>query len=288
MRERSEVKRQSKCMSDFTRRRFLFSLGSAIGLSTRIRAASDQDWQLSFEDEIHQGNPDAPSDIVSFRHPFKGAGPSYQEIAQAAYDDPIDKTLLPPPRPTLFASRLLTIAEDYARLGVSRSNEHKEYVKQFLRAFGFELTLPESGENVAFCAAGLCFAACRAYYESTNRTYDKSHPSVPFRHLFPLLREHFFLPNPMVRNIWGYARKVRSDAVGVSTVPKPGWPVVFSFRKDGKPSHIGIVKDPNPGGKLTTVEFNTSKDDSGSQSDGGYVAERHRSRDLILGYIKLY
>jgi hypothetical protein len=269
---------------NINRRHFLW-LAGATAVAPSLRSADH--FTLSFEDERHQGDPEGPSDIVSFTHPFKGGGPSFRDIAQAAYDDPVDKTLLPHPNGEDFARRLLSICEEYARLGVSRSNEHKSKVEQFLRAFGFELTLPDSGEPVAFCAAGLCFSACRAYYELTSRTYDTARPSVAFRRLFPVLREHSFLPNPMVVNIWNYARRVRKNAVTASVEPKVGWPVIFSWGKDRK--HIGIVKDPNPGGKLVTVEFNTSKDGTkGSQSNGGEVAEKRRSREAVLGYIRLY
>jgi hypothetical protein len=272
-------------MSTLTRRSFLGLLPASCALATWTRAAEEPHWQLSFEDEVHEGDPGVSPDVVTFKYAFKGVGPSYRQIAQAAYDDPVDRSLLPAPKPSEFALRLLAVAEEY--IGVSRENEHKEKVRQFLRLFGFDLML-ESGEKVAFCAAGLCFAACRAYLELSQRSYDKNRPSLLFRRVFPSLRENFFIANPQVLNIWSYGKRFRGNVVAPSVQPKPGWPVIFSWHRDGKPNHIGIVKDPNPDGKLVTVEFNTSRDDSGDQSNSGYVAERHRERGSVLNYIRLY
>lgn len=60
---------------------------------------------------------------------------------------------------------------------------------------------------------------------------------------------------------------------------KPGDIVIFNF------SHTGIVESDN-GSTVTTIEGNTSPDDSGSQSNGGCVARKKRDKSRCSVFIR--
>lgn len=61
---------------------------------------------------------------------------------------------------------------------------------------------------------------------------------------------------------------------------KPGDIVFFDWNKDGISDHVGIVTRVI-GGTLETIEGNTSASSSGSQTNGGRVAVRLRSPNLV-------
>jgi hypothetical protein len=67
--------------------------------------------------------------------------------------------------------------------------------------------------------------------------------------------------------------------------PKVGDIVLFDFgRKDGIADHVGIVEKVNADGTITTIEGNTSSTAHGSQSNGGCVARRIRSLNVVQGF----
>ena len=68
--------------------------------------------------------------------------------------------------------------------------------------------------------------------------------------------------------------------------PKVGDVVFFDFTsgRDGIADHVGIVEKVNSDGTVTTIEGNTSNTTAGSQSNGGCVARRIRSMNVIQGF----
>lgn len=69
--------------------------------------------------------------------------------------------------------------------------------------------------------------------------------------------------------------------------PRPGWIVLFDFPGDGvnRPSHVGIVEQVLPDGRISTWEGNTS---SGGGRDGGSVVNHRRSvAGGIIGYVQV-
>lgn len=70
--------------------------------------------------------------------------------------------------------------------------------------------------------------------------------------------------------------------------PKKGYAVVFEFDSDYIVDHVGFFVQKNSDGSILTVEGNTSRSDSGSQSNGGGVFMRRRNKNNILGYIKTH
>lgn len=72
------------------------------------------------------------------------------------------------------------------------------------------------------------------------------------------------------------------------TEPKVGDIVFFKFDKSLKAEaqHCGIVVEVLSGGKIKSVEGNTSSGNIGSQDNGGCVALRTRSKSTIVGYCR--
>ena len=66
---------------------------------------------------------------------------------------------------------------------------------------------------------------------------------------------------------------------------EPGDIVYFDWQSDGVADHVGIVES-NNGSYLTTIEGNTSKGSSGSQSNGGVVARRTRSYSVVKRVVR--
>lgn len=63
---------------------------------------------------------------------------------------------------------------------------------------------------------------------------------------------------------------------------KSGDVLFFSFSGDSEPAHTGFCYEDN-GSTVITIEGNTSSDNAGSQSNGGMVAKRTRSKNSIIG-----
>jgi peptidoglycan hydrolase-like protein with peptidoglycan-binding domain len=68
---------------------------------------------------------------------------------------------------------------------------------------------------------------------------------------------------------------------------RPGDVVFFDWQggqSAGGTDHVGFVESVLPDGRIQTIEGNTSGDSNGSQSDGGGVWRRVRSRGNIVGF----
>ena len=63
---------------------------------------------------------------------------------------------------------------------------------------------------------------------------------------------------------------------------KAGWLVLFDWKKNGRPQHVGLLESV-AGQTLNTIEFNTSDMDN---SNGGTVARRERDLESVLGVIR--
>jgi hypothetical protein len=186
-----------------------------------------------------------------------------------------------------FATRMLAISQEYAVAGICRSNAEAQ-ITQFLQLFG--LPFKENGVPTRYCATGISFAACRAYCDTPPQlAYRKESPLPVLEAVLTDINKYYFMPSPAVwimrddavkRGAW-----IKEGTVG----PKKGWLIVFSFRKDKFPSHVGIVSGIAKS-SIETVEFNTTRQVSGSQSNGGCVAQKTRqlARGGIIGYIKTY
>jgi hypothetical protein len=232
--------------------------------------------------------------------------PSGSEIVsveeQSDFDDPVEKLTFnltqaeaplkitskgPQKAAQAFAARMLAISKEYAGAGVCRSNARPQ-ITQFLQLFG--LPFEENGVPTRYCATGVSFAACRAYCEiQPEQAYRKDNPVAVFETVLTDVNKYYFKPSPAVWIIRDNAVE-RGTWVNQGTVdPKSGWLVIFSFRKDRFPSHVGIVSGPS-NNSIDTVEFNTTPQVAGSNSNGGCVSQKNRqfARGGILGYVKTY
>lgn len=68
--------------------------------------------------------------------------------------------------------------------------------------------------------------------------------------------------------------------------PAVGDLAYFQFDSDPQVDHVGVVERVNPDGTLVTIEGNTSRTDSGSQSNGGGVFRRVRKPSLVKGFAR--
>lgn len=67
----------------------------------------------------------------------------------------------------------------------------------------------------------------------------------------------------------------------IVTVPRPGDIIIYNF------GHTGIVESV-AGNTITAIEGNTSAGEAGSQSNGGGVFRRERSKTLVTAYIRVF
>lgn len=77
----------------------------------------------------------------------------------------------------------------------------------------------------------------------------------------------------------GWYRKYRKEQLAAA--PLPGDVVIYNF------GHTGIVESA-AGDSITAIEGNTSPGSKGSQSNGGGVYRRTRSRKLVSAFIRPY
>ncbi len=185
-----------------------------------------------------------------------------------------------------LAKRILTVSKSYADAMVSRATTPGQ-VDQFLSLFGLHIRY-ENGSYIPFCAAGLSFAACRAYCDLVPTvSYDPDEPIPVLKSVLTDINRHYFKPSPAVRYIMDDAKTRGTWRSPDNGSAQPGWLVIFSWRRDGVPNHIGLV-DAVSTNELSTVEFNTTVKTSGSQSNGGAVARRARQMKYALGFVKTY
>jgi YD repeat-containing protein len=198
-----------------------------------------------------------------------------------------------------MAMETLKLAKEYAQLHVSRQEPPSPTrVKAFLALYGLPFRYG-NGPFVPYCASGVGFAAARAHYRlawpkdhpgdtkhadpgddykqlrqalpDVTRDYCKTHPSTIFMMNAAKARKY-----PNGKSFW-VARGQR---------PMKGWLVFFNWTRGKNPQHVGIVDAiDTKGTTLSTVEFNTSKD---NPSNGGRVVAKQRNVRYVVGYIRTY
>ena len=193
-----------------------------------------------------------------------------------------------------LAMRMLEITRTFANDGVSRDHNSSQ-VLEFLQLFGFGLRYDGGGAPVPYCAAGVSYAACRAYcdiktsenYKVKDITYDDARMNL-LKSKLRDVEHYYFLPSPSVAFIKADAEeKSRKTWVDATQTPSRGWLVIFSWRST-RPNHVGIV-DRVDDKNLYTLEYNTTGKVNGDQRNGGMVAPKIRPRDnTIMGFVKLY
>jgi len=231
---------------------------------------------VSYEE---RSDPDGPSEVVRFDQ-------AEVEKSLAGRGRGVEKN------PKEFAKALLKISLDYARDNINRQKNRRE-IDEFLQILGLRFINPETKKPQPYCAAGVSFAASRAYCDLEPSVIDYSRNKIPqLQGVLPDIARYYFKPSPSVFRI-AEAAKIDKDKRWVEPnfdKPEAGWLIVFAFPKNGVPSavpnHIGIVRDGTNHDIIKTVEYNTTPEkNTGFQANGGAVAERNRSRDYVVGFV---
>ena len=231
--------------------------------------------------EEHAGDPGDSPELMAF-------APAQLQKASAP-----DQTVLPEKDGRAVALRALELSKSFAASSVGRHSVPPDQVREFLALFGFGLRYDNSDVYVPFCAAGVSYAACRAFcdvapkqaYIPESIGYHEQRLNV-FRKRLREIRKHYFFPSPAVRLIKADAEE-RKAWMPASVTPLPGWLVVFSW-KGSSANHIGIV-DAVENDRLHTVEYNTATVANGDQRNGGLVAVKIRPRNnTVLGFVRTY
>jgi hypothetical protein len=166
-------------------------------------------------------------------------------------------------------------------LGCSRSSTPGQ-ITQFLELFG--LTLRDRDGYVAYCAAGISFAALTAYANALGKLGNDEIKRL--QSIAPDLEHYYFYPTVSCVDMWNIAKGKRhwiQHTRGASN-PTRGWIVLYDWGNRGTPDHCGIVQHATDQ-EIKTLEFNTTAESSGSQRNGGAVAEKSRPYDHVLGFI---
>lgn len=260
------------------RRHFMRQISFALfGLGLARRTLGQRpSIELKVDVEETQSDFDTPSEVVTRREKLA--------FAQAT---PEDLKRFPMKPKQEIAVAILRRAERCAARKVNRAT-HKSEITQYLKLVDEAFSL--NGKNVAFCAAGISFAACAAFRGfDPAKVLDSPDAVTDLAEVLPVVHEYYFRPDSSVTSIKEDAERRRTWVAESSAVsPRPGWLVVFSF-KHGAPSHIGVVQSAQSE-NLRTVEFNTKPENAvGDERDGGFVATRNRTRTdgTVLGYIDI-
>ncbi|SHG86596.1 hypothetical protein SAMN02745157_4969 [Kaistia soli DSM 19436] len=190
----------------------------------------------------------------------------------------------PAPAEALFAKGVLGVAEAEAAAGVSRSS-NKARVTEYLKLLGFEF-LDAHGVPTRYCAAGLTWAACKAYCQMNNIAFTPDNELAIFRSVLGDIGRHYFKPSAGCQVIMNDA-KARGSFLPASKRPLPGYLVFYNWEGGGHAQHIGLVQRADSG-DLRTVEFNTTVASGPNQGDGGAVATKTRALKFVLGYAQTY
>jgi hypothetical protein len=255
-----------------TRRAMIASTASAV-VAMQVRGFL-QEPAITEVTEEYCGDPDLPAEAVTFNP---------ATIASLSDVTTSGRAIFKRWEPKLPAGMLATAR---GLIGSSRVTT-PDAISDMLALFG--LPLKDKKERyVAYCAAGLSYAALDSYANSVTPGFDATKKLDTFRSLAPEIERYYFYPTVSCRDMMFAALAKRRWVPRADTpaaLPKPGWVVLFDWSGRGNPNHCGIVQSATDQ-HVFTVEFNTSSTDAGSQRDGGAVAARKRSYDRILGFIR--
>lgn len=181
-----------------------------------------------------------------------------------------------------FGATLLTSASQF--VGRSRSHDPDD-IAEILSLFNLPYR-DNSGKYVAYCAAGIAFAAALGYAEFLNKNINKFNKIQALKQILDDMDHWYYYPSPSVWSMYLVSAGKGSwkPASPGNTVPLPGWIVIYDFGKGA--DHCGIIESATPE-VLKTIEFNTTEK-HGSETNGGVVARKERKyNSLVKGFIVL-
>ena len=232
--------------------RSAFSAGSLWPLLTaHSQSQTRGSTQFQPVEEVLSGDPGAPAEVLTFDPSFvenliratRGRGPSKD--------------------PRKFSLGMLAAAQSY--VGVGRGS-NPDQVRQFLQLFGLDLRYA-NGRFVPFCAAGLCFCACKAYCQTKpGQSINQVDPNRTFRDTIASVDAYYFRPSASCSSIVEDAHRRGTwvdRPTSLNSLVKPGWLVFFDWTGAKQPQHVGIVERAESD-LVATIEFNTSAPDVGN------------------------
>ncbi len=184
-----------------------------------------------------------------------------------------------------FALKTLSVGLGF--VGTTRAKD-REQITRFLELFGLGFA-DENGAPYSYCAAGIAYAACKAWAFlhtpplPTDLESLKAYREEIARHYFlPSASCGVMISDARQRGTWVSKAQVEPGAA------QPGWFVFYDWQEDGTADHVEIVRGANPL-QLRTLGFNTTQPGvDGSQGNGGAVARRVRPYRRVFGCIRLY
>jgi hypothetical protein len=243
-------------------------LGTSLLAASSLRVSAQG---ASIQEESQSGDPGAPVENVAVNES------EIEDLLRiVAFNHKKDAKEL--------SLKTLSIASSFA----GQDKWHNpQMVRDFFYAFGMD-----AGEKpqsfLAFCAAGLCFCASKAYCEINPYPVEPGLDNI--KEAMSDINKFFFRPNPLVRVMQKDA-DLRGKWIPQSNISpnllQAGWPIIFSWAHDGVANHIGLV-EAQDGNEVATIEFNTRVGNNGDPSTGGHVAKKRRSMDDVLGVIRVY
>lgn len=256
-----------------TRREIISSTASALLITPARRLLLNAQAEEDITQE-YRGDPDLPDESITY---------SAARIRTLLEQGTSGRATFARWEPALPAA-MLTTARSF--IGHSRAT-HPEVISEFLNLFG--LPLKDSQDRyVAYCAAGLSYAAIIAYTAKVEPKFDTSRKVEIYRSFSAEVERYYFMPSvsciDMMNGAKAKRRWVARAELPSGKLPQPGWVVLFDWSGKGVPNHCGIVQNATAK-NVFTVEFNTSRTNAGSQRDGGAIADRTREYGQILGFI---
>jgi hypothetical protein len=254
-------------MSD--RRAFLKICAAAI-LGGGLNVSSDAQLPDDFVTEQQQGDPDGTIEYVTY-------SPSMinHEVTKSG------KAVFEKWKPEVPIS-MLSVARGF--IGVTR-NANPDKIASFLALF--DLPPQNQKGNIAFCAAGLSYCALKSYTDALHGPSTERARTESLKQLMPDVEHYYFYPTVSCNDMYHIAAGKRhwiDHKQKPTVIPSPGWIVLYDWHQKGLADHCGVVQSASQD-QLITVEFNTSKG-KGNQRMGGVVAEKCRTYDCVLGFVK--
>jgi hypothetical protein len=257
-----------------SRRTFLRILGASVlsghaafsdSFHTEVRDDPDD-----LVTEQQQGDPDAPIEYVTF---------SPSRIGRANVNS--GKATFEKWGPTVPIS-MISVARGF--IGFTRT-ANPEQIAKFLALF--DLPLRSDRGDVAFCAAGLSYCALAAYSNSLSGASTETFRVERLKRAMPDVEHYYFYPTVSCVDMYHIAAGKRhwiDRKLQPHVLPSPGWIVLYDWNHTGIADHCGLVQSASERG-LVTVEFNTATGE-GNQRTGGVIAEKSRTYDQVLGFVK--
>jgi hypothetical protein len=185
-----------------------------------------------------------------------------------------------------FKPRIKTFADDLlARASACVGKNRAQNIVEINRYLEMMFVPAKIGGNpTPYCAAGVSAMAALTY--ANLQQIATANMNLLRSNLAEIDHYHFF-PSPSVLEIYYVAAgKRRWVSRAKAKVIKPGWLVIFDWKKNGGADHVGIVESVQ-GNVLNTIEFNTTVVKNGDVRDGGQVARKERALNAtVKGFVR--